>query len=304
MKAVTVPKMLIAALAITLLTIIPVFAGKVDKMSLPTIACAGSTQTSITLQVTAGATGAPAGFSLHWMKAEDFAANGDVWPESDCVPGTESGCAASFCAASFSGNANLSRYNLGPYQSVMVNIGDFLFDNGASTSCPVALECGTAYVFRAFAHANSALKRSDFTAAITCSTLPCGNQGTCTLTQGFWKTHGPIPTGNNTNAWPVTSLKLGNVTYTDQQLLDILNTPASGNGLIALAHQLIAAKFNILSGADPSTIGEAVDAADALIGSQVIPPVGAAALKAALTSSLTTELAGYNEGLTGPGHCK
>jgi len=45
---------------------------------------------------------------------------------------------------------------------------------------------------------------------------------------------------------------LGAVSCSDQQLLQILNDPAQGNGLIILAHQLIAAKLNIAHGADPA----------------------------------------------------
>jgi hypothetical protein len=250
---------------------------------------------SISIKVTAGATGAPAGFSLQWMTAANYAANGNQWYLSDDTR---------LCKASFSGNANLSRYNLEPNESVTVNVGEFLFDNGASTNCDGALVCGTQYVFRVFAHANSTLNRSAFTGNLFCSTLACGTTGEgCTFTQGYWKTHGPIPTGNNTNMWKVDSLTLGTVTYTDLQLQAILDTPAKGNGLIALAHQLIAAKLNVANGADPSAIAATIDAADALIGGLVIRPVGAGSLKPDVTSALTEVLAQYNEGGTGPGHC-
>src|SRR5688572_23676843 len=59
----------------------------------------------------------------------------------------------------------------------------------------------------------------------------------CTLTQGYWKNH--------PEAWPVASLELGSVTYSKAQLLSIFRTPVSGNGLVSLAHQLIAAKLNV-----------------------------------------------------------
>ena len=191
----------------------------------------------------------------------------------------------------------------GPNESVEVVVGEFLFDNGASTNCSGALVCGTSYVFRAFAHATSTLQRSAFTANTTCSTLACGSTGTCTFSQGYWKTHGPIPTGNNTNEWDVTSLTLGTVTYTDVQLQSIFDAPAKGNGLIILAHQLIAAKLNVANGADATAIATAIADADALIGGLVVPPVGAGSLAASVTSALTTALMNYNEGASGPGHC-
>lgn len=160
-------------------------------------------------------------------------------------------------------------------------------------------------MFRAFAHANSTLNRSDFTPNLQCSTLPCEPpRNNCTYTQGYWKTHGPIPTGNNTNVWPVTSLTIGTVAYTDLQLQAIFDAPAQGNGLIALAHQLIAAKLNMANGADGSAVAATIAAADALIGALIVPPVGAGSLPASTTSSLTGTLDNYNNGLIGPGHCQ
>lgn len=268
---------------------------KKPKLDAPTLTCAGATQVSIEVQVCAGATGAAGGFSLQWVAAADLAALGGAWPASDDP---------ALCKASFSGNANASRYDLGPGECAIVEVGDFLFDNGASTHCAAPLACGTEYVFRAFAHAaGGGIQRSDFTAHTGCSTLACGHAESCTFTQGYWKTHGPIPSGNNVNEWPVTSLTLGDVVYTDLELQAILDTPASGNGLIALAHQLIAAKLNVAAGADDAAALVPIAAADALIGSLVVPPVGSGHLHSSLTSALVGALADYNEGVTGPGHC-
>jgi hypothetical protein len=284
--------------ASTLLMSAPVSAAKPNKMSTPTLTCGTASKVSIQITFTAGATGAPAGFSLQWMTLAEYLANGSVWLSSE-DPG--------LCHSSFSGNANASRYNLGPYESVTVEVGDLLFDNGASASCIDPLQCGTAYVFRAFAHANSSLNRSDFTPPLQCSTLPCEQPGNnCTYTQGFWKTHGPegCVTGNNINVWPVTSLTIGTVSYTDLELCSILQTPAGGNGLVALAHQLIAAKLSIANGADGSSVASAIAAADALIGGSIVPPVGSGFLAPSTTSSLSTTLDNYNNGLIGPGHCE
>jgi hypothetical protein len=283
-------------------------AGKKPKITTPTITCAGSTQASISLQVCApaspGATGLPAGFTIQWTTAEQFALGPDGVPGTSDDNSWGSSDTDGFCDASFSGNAHLSRYNLAAGECVIVNVGDFLFDEGASTSCPDALVCGTDYVFRAFGHATSDLMRSDFTANRTCSTLACQHEESCTFSQGYWKTHGPTATGNNSNEWPVSSLTLGNVTYTDLELQAILDTPAAGNGLISLAHQLIAAKLNVANGADDSAVASAIASADTLIGNLVIPPVGGGSLSPSATSSLTTTLTNYNEGLIGPGHCE
>ena len=266
---------------------------KIDK---PNITCGDPSEVSIDIQVCApggaGATGLPAGFSLQWMTKADYDANGG-WISSDNP---------ALCKASFSGNANLSRYNLAAGQCVAVKVGEFLFDSGASTNCGKALECDTEYVFRAFGHATSSLNRSDFTSNLLCSTLPCNEGGeSCTFTQGYWKNH--VVDADGIPIWPVNSLTLGTVNYDQTQLLSIFNTPAAGNGLISLAHQLIAAKLNVENGADPTDAQQAIADADALIGGLIIPPVGNGFLKPSVTSSLTEALTDYNEGATGPGHC-
>ncbi len=137
--------------------------------------------------------------------------------------------------------------------------------------------------------------------------------GGCTYTQGYWKTHGPQPTGKNAYAWPAAvknnGLKLGSVAYTPQQLLSIFKTPVSGNGLISLAHQLIAAKLNVAKnkalGYDaPAAVATAITQADALIGNLVIPPVGKGTLKTSATAALVGTLTQFNEGkVAGVPHC-
>lgn len=131
--------------------------------------------------------------------------------------------------------------------------------------------------------------------------------GGCTYTQGYWKTHGPAGCvkGGNTNEWPVDNLDLGNVNYTASQLCSIFRASAGGNGLISLAHQLIAAELNVANGAAlPTEASDAIDAANDLIGDLVVPPVGSGFLSPDITSALTAVLAAYNEGLiAGAVHC-
>jgi hypothetical protein len=83
----------------------------------------------------------------------------------------------------------------------------------------------------------------------------------------------------------------------------ILDNPAQGNGLVILAHQLIAAKLNIANGADPSAVQQAVTDADNMIGVLVAPPIGNGYLPPDQTGDLTETLTEYNEGTIGPGHC-
>ncbi len=280
---------------------------KTGVLDTPTLSCEGSTQTSISIRVTAGRSGAPAGFSLQWMLKEDWEANGDSW-NGDKKP----------CEGSFSGNANISNYNLLAGQSVTIRVGDILLDNGASIGgpdgCDGILECGTEYVFRVFAHATSTQNRSAFSGPTYCSTLSCDPRGNeCTYTQGFWKNNGPVPTGQgNSYLWPQSvkdnGLMLGSVSYTPDQLLAILNQQVAGNGLVNLAHQLIAAKLNIAKFTDPNAtpdvIVSAIRDADDAIGSLIVPPVGTGFISPGSVSRLVDLLADFNEGGVGmPGHC-
>src|SRR5580765_4759611 len=157
----------LAAAGLLALVSAPAQAGKTGRMSTPAIGGAGATPSSALVQVCAAVTGtgATAGFSLQWMRAADYAANGGAWYSSDDPR---------LCKASFSGNACGSRYDLGPGECITVSLGDLLFDNGASASCTAALSCGTDYIVRSFAHANRRLNRSDFTADVSLSTLACG----------------------------------------------------------------------------------------------------------------------------------
>ena len=120
----------------------------------------------------------------------------------------------------------------------------------------------------------------------------------CTFTQGYWKNH--------PEAWPVDTLMLGTVSYNQTELLSIFDQPVVGNGLISLAHQLIAAKLNAANGAFvPTGVATAIADADTLIGALVVPPVGSGYLAPSATSALTTTLDTYNKGEypDGPPHC-
>ena len=122
----------------------------------------------------------------------------------------------------------------------------------------------------------------------TATATPSGTPGGCVRGQGYWTNH--------PDQWPVTELQLGNVTYDQQQLLDILHQPVRGNGLVSLAHHLIAAKLNIAAGADPSCIEETIAEADALIGDLVVPPVGDGYLAPRDVEAIKDILEDYNEG--------
>ena len=122
----------------------------------------------------------------------------------------------------------------------------------------------------------------------TPSATPTATPGGCVFGFGYWKNH--------PQAWPVTELQLGNVTYTQDQLLSIMHEPVRGNGLVSLAHHLITAKLNVANGADPSCIQQTIADADALIGDLVVPPIGDGYLAPRDVNALKDILEDYDEG--------
>ena len=258
----------------------------------PTIVCVpqDATQASLKIRICAGADGARRGSLLRWKDGLE----GEIRPTDP----------AAFCISRFATEA-LGHW-LKKNECLTVTIGELLASQSTSTTppaCPEALQCGKSCGFSARALPTPTKRASSFSTPVYCATLPCTSSGQCTYTQGFWKSLGPIPVGGNSNEWPVTSLTLGTVTYSSFQALSILNKAPAGNGLVTLAHQLIAAKLNVANGADDSAIAASITAADTLIGGLVIPPVGTGSLAPSAVSALVTALTNYNEGKTGPGHC-
>jgi hypothetical protein len=249
---------------------------------------------NIKLLVRAGQkTGAPEGFTVQWMTLDAYEANGNKWYDHD----DPNLYYASFQGAEGGVSGKLN-YNLGRDGTVVVTIGESLFDDaGATTNDTESLYYKTRYVFRAFAHGSEHLRPSFYSPLCTARTGSCPLE-CITKTQGFWKTHYP-------DDWPQevldNGMMLGNVLYTAQQLEDIFNTPAAGNGLISMSHQLIAAKLNIEEFGLPrdpvaaAAILATIADADALIGDLVVPPVGTGFLPPGDTSDLNDQLTHYNE---------
>jgi hypothetical protein len=186
-------------------------------------------------------------------------------------------------------------------------------------------------MFRAFGHATSDFNRCDFTNNLNCSTPGCSSECDdgdscefcicCVIDAVHWPTEGPPGCAVFTrNQWPVTSLTLGTVPYADLELCQILKTPENGNGLIALAKELIAAKLNQVSTSNQlqqygvalcagytceqvAMIARCIADADALIGGLAVPPIGTGFLDPSVTDSLTTCLHTYNARTFGVDGC-
>lgn len=237
--------------------------------------------TIIHLGVTAGASGAPNGFTIEWMLRTVYDMRGG-WPSN---PND-----AAIHSAAYIGSPTLNTVDgtrsflLGPGEVANIEIGDVFDETGVIATNVAEMTVGTEYVVRVRANGQNGSRYSE-----TAYVWTKANQGRseCIRSQGYWKTH--------PEAWPVTSLRLGNVVYTKSQLLEIWNTPAAGNGLLALAHQLMAAKLNLIAGAlAPSPVTDDITAADALIGNRTVPPIGSGFLPPQVMSELTDDLEEFN----------
>lgn len=270
----------------------------------PTLSLGVTALSQQTVTIQAGPSGAPAGFTIWWMKKSDWLANGGQW----WLYGDPSQGEASFTGTPtlnvFPGEA--ASFALGggqPYgESITVELGDLFDETGVSTTgwrseWGGELEYGTDYIFCAFANHTETTYQSGFTDNFETTTIPTQD---CTYTIGFWKNHPEL--------WPpgCEPMSLGANAYSFAELMAILNTSAAGNGAISLAHQLIAAKLNICQGADGSAAAACIATADALLsgcGADKVPPSGTCSLSPGATGATTQCLNNYNTGLTGPGHC-
>jgi hypothetical protein len=282
------------ALCLAVLATVGVTLVHASALDQPVLSKVTASRASITLELQAGASGAPAGFQIEWMTKSDFNNLGG-WPADSYYSGLF------YCEFYGVPTYNLalgtSNFVLGPNGTATVEMGDIFDETGLYANYGGELAEGADYVFRARAVGDGYSDESTNSATLFASSAPRGVVD-CTLTQGFWKTH--------PESWTaVASMLLGTVSYTNAQLNLILNTPAGGNGLLTLAHQLIATKLNVLLGATPPpSVAAAVTAADAIIGGLIVPPVaGAGFLAPGSTSALTTILDDFNNGVTGPGHC-
>ena len=286
-------RILMLACASVFIFVLPARSASVD-LDAPTLVSPVELASSlINLDVTAGGSGAPNGFTIEWMTLAQFNSLGGVWPADPADPMIQSAIFLGF--PSLNTVDGTTTFLLAPFQTADIQIGDIFDETGIVSADRDEMARGTDYVFRVKANGDSGdpfpggtlTPSSSYSSTHYAHTKPIEGGSQCVFTQGYWKNH--------PEAWPVTALKIGNIIYPQTQLLAIFNTPAAGNGLISLAHQLIAAKLNILSGAiPPAMIASAIAAADALIGSKIVPPIGSGFLSPATTSHLNDDLEEFN----------
>jgi hypothetical protein len=154
-------------------------------------------------------------------------------------------------------------------------------------------------------HVNTATIREtgqsdDAKVTVTCTPPGAG----CTFTLGYWKTHSQYgPAAKTDPTWALigedTAFYLSGQTW-----YQVLNTSSSGgNAYYILAHQYIAAKLNILSGAGSTAAVDAAIASAETFFSTYTPSstLSKSVRQAAIAAAGTLDA--YNQGAIGPGHC-
>lgn len=131
-------------------------------------------------------------------------------------------------------------------------------------------------------------------------TVPCA--GGCTLTPGYWKTHSSYGPAPYDSTWEL----LGEDTIfflSGQTYYQVLWTPsAGGNAYYILARAYIAAKLNILNGADPAAVSAAMAWAETFFNTYTPSSFLPKAVRSQALS-IASLLDQYNNGYIGPGHC-
>jgi hypothetical protein len=131
----------------------------------------------------------------------------------------------------------------------------------------------------------------------------------CTLTQGYWKTHSSYgPAKKTDETWDLLGGPDAPFFLSGQSYYQVLWTPPRGNTYYNLAHQYIAAELNVLAGASLGDAADAFAAATAVLEAYTPAQIGSLKGKSAteLRSkilALASILDEYNNGLIGPGHC-
>ncbi len=110
-----------------------------------------------------------------------------------------------------------------------------------------------------------------------------------TGTPGYWKNH--------LEAWPVSTIVIGGVTYTKEVAADLMGHPDEEDKTYTMFQHLVAARLNILIGNDPSCVGGTIVQADAWLTTFALGSgVGGSSAAWGVGEPLKNVLDSYNNG--------
>lgn len=140
--------------------------------------------------------------------------------------------------------------------------------------------------------------------SVTVSSNVTCEPNSCTLTQGYWKTHsayGPAPYDATWALLPGaenTTFFLSGTTWHGVYAV----RPREG-AYWQLAHQYVAAKLNSLNGTSLASVQASFDQATALLQAKTPAEIGKNGPSANTAKQLAAALDAFNTGAVGPGHC-
>ena len=159
------------------------------KLDVPSLTFPGpSSETSITVRICAGPSGAQSGFLLQWQTADSLTLGPDgIAGTADDGRWYDLNDARARCGL-FPGA--YPDWSLGPGDCATVAVGGTLVTFPAQQSgLETPLQCGTTYLFRVMALADCDRQRSEYSSIQASTTVPCGDPGICqfcTRSQGHF----------------------------------------------------------------------------------------------------------------------
>lgn len=245
-----------------------------------------------TLLVTATANAAPpiltsapaAGASITATASAPFSFGGPTTVVDACVTVTDdrAGALGAVCAADAPRVFTYTR-PIGPYPACEPSADGYAYSNTARVAAPSGAAAYSTWTVRVH--------------------IPCTSAG-CTLTQGYWKTHGREGPAPYDARWRnVGALEEDTPFFrAGQTWIEVFRTPVQGRAYYALAHQYMAAKLNVLAGASAGALGDALGTAEAFLAAST-PATAVSAAQRTELLALADLLDRFNSGVIGPGHC-
>lgn len=208
------------------------------------------------------------------------------------------------CPAGFSCTPASGAWQLTGSQTIEYDVS---FRNAAATCDWRFTAANTAVLIEA----SGAQRTAGASVDIVTPACPTG----CTLTIGYWKTHAGF-TGRNADRvteslpqWLGTSggARSIQVTTATQGVgvlgMDLYGAPS--NGITKLYAQMLAARLNMARGADGAAVSSAMSAANSFLATRGYADwSGLSKAQKDQVMSWMTAFDAYNNGLTGPGHCR
>jgi len=109
----------------------------------------------------------------------------------------------------------------------------------------------------------------------------------CVRSPGYWKNH--------PDNWPVDEITIGGHTIPKRMAIQLMRLPERGDKARNVFRHLIAAKLNVLAGADDSCIAESIEAADAWLARHPVR-IKASSLPWRRIAGVIARLGAYNDG--------